>query len=231
MDDRSSKIFVGLCLLVLVWIGVYWMWEPDANDRPRITFAGPIDEEEQQPAETQTGPVEESIVHIPNKQEPVVQPTIITDLDNHSAPAEVIAPVFAEYTVLEDETMGTIARKIYGSSARWEVIARANPRVDPKRLKVGQMLRIPVDPDNVQGKVVASELTGEEPPSRPSKVVEYFVQSGDSLSRISERFYGSAMHARMIFEYNSGTLSSMDDLQIGQLLRLPPLDETEQPGG
>ena len=105
------------------------------------------------------------------------------------------------------------------------MIARANPRVDPEKLKIGQVIRVPVDPDNIQGKVVAGDSGDGSERVRPSKVVEYFIQSGDSLSRISERFYGSARHARMIYEYNRDTLESMDDLKIGQLLRLPPLEE------
>ena len=39
MDERTSRIFIGLCLLVLVWIGVYWMWQPEQdNKQPTITF-------------------------------------------------------------------------------------------------------------------------------------------------------------------------------------------------
>ncbi len=226
MDERSSRIFVGLCLLVLVWIGVYWMWEPERDAQPRITFAAPV---EQQPAPMiepvlEPEPVVDELVA--PEFVPVIRPKIIASLDDdHQEPVRVIPPEFNEYIVLEDENMGSIARKLYGSSGRWDVIARANPRVDPEKLKIGQVIRVPVDPDNIQGKVVTGDSDDGNKRVRPSKVVEYFIQSGDSLSRISERFYGSARHARMIYEYNRDTLESMDDLKIGQLLRLPPLEE------
>ncbi len=234
MEERSSKVFVGLCLLVLVWIGVYWMWEPERDDSPRITFAAQPDDLDQPVVDE---PIPEPVVE-PEPQEPepirVEVPRVITDLDAREEPAELIEPKFTEYIVLKDENMGSIARKLFGSSERWDAIARSNPRVDPKRLKVGQVLRIPVDPDNIQGILVADSVGGEgsdAKKARPSKVVEYFVQSGDSLSKIAQRFYGSSRHAQMIFEYNRDTLSSIDDISIGQLLKLPPLDETEGSGG
>ncbi|MBL4590574.1 MAG: LysM peptidoglycan-binding domain-containing protein [Phycisphaerales bacterium] len=232
MEERSSKIFVGLCLLVLVWIGVYWMWEPERDDRPRITFAAQpevaVDPRKVEPEPEPEPEIEPELI-LP-EPEKVEVARVITHLGERGNPGELIAPEFTEYTVLDGENMGSIARKIFGSSERWDAISRSNPRVDPKKIRVGQVLRIPVDPDNVQGKLVISSDTESER-ERPSKVVEYFIQSGDSLSRIAERFYGSSRHATMIYEYNRDVLSSMDDIGIGDLLRLPPLDETDDDGG
>lgn len=245
MDERSSRIFGGLCLLVLVWIGVYWMWEPEQDDPPRITFPGVVEESSDTQLAAQTEPsVDDPIVEItarqPTEQQAVEQveqkprvtpPEIITDLDSDRHATRVIPPEFSQHTVQENETMGSIASKYYGSSGRWDVISRANPSVDPDRLRVGMILRVPVDPENIQGKVVRDD---RDPGSRSEpapRVVEYFIQSGDSLSRIAERFYGSARYADFIFENNRETLRSMDDLKIGQLLKLPPLDESEPSDG
>jgi nucleoid-associated protein YgaU len=246
MDERSSRIFGGLCLLVLVWIGVYWMWEPEQDDPPRITFPGETEQPAETPAQTSSAPAEDDpVVEITARQredqrtaqEPVREavlkprvtpPEIITDLDSDRYATRVIPPEFTQHTVRENETMGSIASRYYGSSGRWDVISRANPSVDPDRLRVGMILRVPVDPENIQGKVVRDD---RDPGSRSEpapRVVEYFIQSGDSLSRIAERFYGSARYADFIFENNRETLRSKDDLKIGQLLKLPPLEESEQ---
>jgi len=240
MDERSSRIFVGLCLLVLVWIGVYWMWEPEGNDSPQITFPGvthdPVDRVDRAPAEPEPVTIKQAVEPEEQPLEPVIEPRvtppeIITDLDAERHATRVIPPEFTQHTVRENETMGSIARALWGSSSRWDVISRANPSVDPDRLRVGMVLRIPVDPDNIQGKVVRDDRDPGTRAEPTPKVVEYFVQSGDSLSRIAQRFYGSSRHADFIFEYNRATLRSKDDLKIGQLLKLPPLDEAEQPGG
>jgi len=237
MDERSSRIFVGLCLLVLVWIGVYWMWEPSQDDPPRITFPGAVEEPVESAALTPPEPEPEPVpvpiknaVQTPVERPPVIPPEIITDLDADRHATRVIPPEFTTHTVRELETMGSIAKKLWGSSSRWDVISRANPSVDPDRLRVGMVLRIPVDPDNIQGKVVRDDRDPGSAVAPAPKVVEYFVQSGDSLSRIAQRFYGSTRYADFIYEYNRSTMPSKDELKIGQLLKLPPLDEYE-PGG
>lgn len=50
----------------------------------------------------------------------------------------------------------------------------------------------------------------------------HVVRRGDTLSEIALREYGSIRFARLIFEANRDQLASMDDLQIGMELRLPP---------
>lgn len=47
------------------------------------------------------------------------------------------------YTVRPGDTLGKIARRIYGDAARYTLIVRANRIPDPDRLSVGQKLVIP----------------------------------------------------------------------------------------
>ncbi len=204
MDERSSRIFFGLCMLVLVWIGVYWMWQPTHEQEPVITF-------DRLPTEG-VGAVDVSV------------PDVVVDRPR------VIPPEFTEHVVRSGELMQTIAKQYYGSIDEWAVIAKANPSVDPQKLKPGMVLRIPVDKSNIQGKLVGVEtqpgVIRAHAQSKP-KVIEYMVQSGDSLSVISQRIYGSSRYARFIYESNRDTLRSMDAISIGQLLKLPPLPEGE----
>jgi len=51
------------------------------------------------------------------------------------------------YTVqLGDSGFWGVAQKVYGNGAHWQVIAQANPDVDPQNLKPGQELTIPALP-------------------------------------------------------------------------------------
>ncbi len=64
------------------------------------------------------------------------------------APAEPTPTVPARtYTVRPGDTLGGIARTVYGNAARYPIIAEANNITDPRRLWVGQVLVIPSLPE------------------------------------------------------------------------------------
>jgi LysM repeat protein len=226
MEDRSSKLYTGLCVLVLIWIGVYWAWEPGESTKPRISISTP---------ELVQEPVEDSTAEIDDEPEQSSSQQLLILPDPESAkpdPVEVdpsprlIPPEFRNHTVVQGEIMQDIAEKYYGKSSMWNVIARANPRVDPLKLREGMTLRIPVDPDNIQG-IVDSGSDPDQPNSanqQEQAVVDYIVQSGDSLSLIAQRFYGSSRYADFIYESNRDRLRSKDAIRVGQTLKLPPLD-------
>lgn len=50
------------------------------------------------------------------------------------------------------------------------------------------------------------------------------VVSGDNLSKIAKKFYGSSSKYPVIFEANKPMLSHPDKIYPGQVLRIPPLD-------
>lgn len=232
MDERTSRIFFGLCLLVLVWIGVYWMWQPSRDQDPTFTFEEPhLNEPDPGLIITKDNPPGSSVEPVV-EVEPIVQPVV--EQPAKSA-VRLIPPEFIEHIVQKDELMQTIARHYYGSIDDWSVIARANPRVDPRKLKPGMVLRIPADKENIQGRlegdttepgVISSHINDSG-----SKVIEYVVRSGDSLSVISQRIYGSSRHAKFIYESNRDVLRSMDAIAVGQLLRLPPLPADSETDG
>ena len=71
----------------------------------------------------------------------------------------VIPPEFAQYTVKEGDTFASIARHYYGSSALSSVIIAANPLMSPDHLTIGRVIKIPKDPNNIQGRPVAPGTT------------------------------------------------------------------------
>ena len=49
----------------------------------------------------------------------------------------------------------------------------------------------------------------------------YTVKAGDTLSRISQQFYGNANQYNKIFEANRDQLSDPDKIKPGQELKIP----------
>lgn len=122
-------------------------------------------------------------------------------------------PPYTEYTVKSGDTMSSIARDWFGTEAKWDLIAKANPLVDPNRLTVGQVLRLPPkDTEREEG----AEPVGPEGTT-------YVVRSGDNLSKIARQYYGDESKWRIIYEANRSLLGdSPDNLRVGMRLTIPP---------
>lgn len=56
----------------------------------------------------------------------------------------------------------------------------------------------------------------------PAETRFYTVQSGDTLSKISQQHYGEASKYNQIFEANKPMLKDPDEIYPGQVLRVPP---------
>lgn len=249
MDERASRILLGLSVLVLLWIAVYWLWQP-ASAEPRISW------DQQPPPAVQTRspdagtrsltqnrarpvePAPQQALPQPEPQRPVV-------IEAPTAGKTVIPPSFRDYTVRSGDTLEKIAKREYGKSSLWTVIAEANPLRDPRRLKAGDVIRLPLDPDNVQGKVVEAAPNPVEPDPQPAVaskpepkapepakteptkdangVVTYTVKAGDTLTGIARAYYGAQGFDEFIFFNNQDVLSSPDELKIGMVLKLPPI--------
>ncbi len=53
-------------------------------------------------------------------------------------------PTYRNYVVRRRDTFWKIARTQLGDGSRWKALAKANPGVNPKRIKKGMIIRIPV---------------------------------------------------------------------------------------
>lgn len=108
------------------------------------------------------------------------------------------------YTIQPGDTLSKIAKQYLGDPGKYPVIFEANREVikDPNLIYPGQMIRIPVSG--------SAEQT-------------YTVQSGDTLSRIAQRFYGAANKYAVIFEANRDVIKDPNVIHPGQILRIPKL--------
>lgn len=211
MGSRQSRTLVGLTGLVVLWIVVYWAWQPRSEREPVLTFPSPLAGVEHADDSPGPGAGEESLpTRVP---EPVVHP-VAPGGDG----SEFGEPPIRLVTVRDGDTFERIAERELGSKTLWTAIARANPFKDPNRLRAGDQVKIPLDPGNPQGKPPPEAQRAPEPPP----VVEYTVRSGDTLSGIAQQFYGSVRYVDLIYESNRDRLRNRDDLRLGQVLRLPP---------
>jgi LysM repeat protein len=70
--------------------------------------------------------------------------------------------------------------------------------------------------------VVAPKKNSEEKkPSKPARPKTYQVQEGDTLYKLSVKFYGNGGHWRRIREANRATISPDGRMKVGQVINLP----------
>lgn len=155
----------------------------------------------------------------PKAAEPVKSPEAPKQTES-SKPA-VIPPRFDDYTVRSGDSLSSIATKRLGSAKHVDSLRRSNPLKDMDKLKPGDVIKIPLDPANIQGKPAPGAPPPEPPPERQGEMLEYTVKSGDTLSKIAKEKYGSTTYQDWIFQANRDRLRSPGSLREGQKLRLP----------
>jgi LysM repeat protein len=63
----------------------------------------------------------------------------------------------------------------------------------------------------------------ESPEPAVKEYTEYTVQAGDTLQKISNKFYGTTRNFIKLYEYNKDTIKNKDSLRVGQKIKVPTL--------
>jgi nucleoid-associated protein YgaU len=174
---------------------------------------------------------------------PSTQPSrpLMADVPTLDAPATVTPPPAAQYPstpsytsatnlpsnntprshrVASGESPYSISQAVYGSGKYYKRILAANPGIDPRHLKVGQILIIPelTETDSPASSAAANTAA----PASIDTSIAYKVLSGDSLESISLKLYGTPQMVDKLYEMNK-TLIGADEnvLKIGWILKLP----------
>lgn len=232
MTDTPARI-VGIAFVLLgVWIVTFWVYQPA---RGKVTLdtlpekAPVVVARVSDPAPIPQPPRPEPNVLLP--MPPAPQPPV----QKTRKVQKLVEPQFRDYLVQKGDTSfeRIAARKeVFGDATKAAILGRANPMFSPDRLKVGvTVLRIPLDPDNIQGKLVwVDEPIPDEPvvlpsPPKPAPQPEgktYTIQGGDTLWTIAEKFYGKGHQWRTIADANKDVMPDPDRPKVGVVIRIPP---------
>ena len=234
MSDRWARILGVVVVIALAWVGVYWY----RSAQPPISFdgAGPSTAVAKAPPpqpQPQSRPVlvdlpkpqpkTAPVPLVPTKSPPKGQATQPRPDPAPRTTAPIVEPPrFSDYTVKSGDTLEQIATMELGSAKNADAIRRANPLKDMTRLKAGDVIRIPLDPTNIQGKPSPDAPPPAPPAGHQEETVEYTVRAGDTLSKIAKEQYGDVSYKDFIFKANRDRIRSEHSLREGQRLRLPP---------
>lgn len=158
-----------------------------------------------------------------------------TPIGSPSAPAATTpaASNYKSYTIRSGDTFSSIAEEYLGSENLWVKIAEANPQVDPNRLRVGQVIKLPITGSTLssgQASTPATAGAGGTPGTLGAPgTTAYVVQPGDTLSSIARRFYQSPDLWWVIYNANREAIGGdPDHLMAGVSLRIPPASASQR---
>lgn len=132
------------------------------------------------------------------------------------------APAAGKYVVQPGDTYSSIAGKVYGNRNLYQVIEKANPSVDPRKIRPGMELNVPAK-EAVSSDRGSVDVT---PPVAATGTIdasrEYRVQPGDTLHKISQRLYGKTNRWAAIYDLNKTAIGpDAGKLKVGTVLTLP----------
>ncbi len=196
----------------------------DINDEQRVSETNGFRAEQSRPAildlrpghlaaETEFIDMGEQIpaVDEPRRQSPVHD----TDLDQ-------------KHRVVSGDTLSQIATRYYGDSALMHQLAAYNKEVMLPGLNVelDTEIRLP-SRQALTGEVSPAQVGDPVQPSRNAtdpvapEVVEYTIQSNDTLGEISSRMLGTIHRMDEILELNPSLKNNPDNVRLGDVIRVP----------
>ncbi len=121
-------------------------------------------------------------------------------------------PGFREVKVRARDSFWKIAARELGDGSLHGLIAEANPGVNSKRLRVGQVLRIPT--------AVPAEPEPGETASQPG-TGEYRIGKNETLSHIAAKVYGKSSRWKDIWAANKSVIPNPNRMPIGTVIVIP----------
>jgi nucleoid-associated protein YgaU len=111
-------------------------------------------------------------------------------------------PNFIVIRVREGDTLASLSEKYYGNPMYYKRILRANKGLRENHLVVGERIIIPELDRRVRERL-------------------YRIRKGDTLYKISKRFYGTTKKVQKIIEANYKIKSESSRLNVGDLIYIP----------
>ena len=149
-------------------------------------------------------------------EQPEPESTIAPKPDSEPEPKPTAAPVAKPkpvastevYTVQDGDFLITIAEEWFGESGRHDEIIALNPGVDPTKLQIGQMLKMPRK-SQPRTKPIDPTLAANE----------YRIAPNDNYTKIARLLLGDEARASEIAALNPDL--DPGNLQVGTIIKLP----------
>ena len=135
------------------------------------------------------------------------------------------------YVVKKGDSFESISKSMYGTTTKWKEIAKANPTVDPTRMKIGAKLRIPAAGASISTETsMASASSGSSAASSGKSSTKtaagstsggtHVIAKGDTFSSLARSYYGDSKFWKAIAKANPKI--SEKSLAIGTKIAIPP---------
>lgn len=151
---------------------------------------------------------------LPVATDPIISTTQVVPMQDPMISSGTVGTpaTVSEHKIVSGDTLGRLS-KTYGVSAK--AIQDANPGVQPTRLKLGSILRIPAPaPASLTGTdSFAAASSGKSASS--SNGLTYKVKSGDNLLKIAKA------HGVSTKELRAANNLKTDRIRVGQTLKIP----------
>jgi nucleoid-associated protein YgaU len=166
---------------------------------------------------------------------PPKSPGAFQDQPPVSAPSQAArgtdpsGPAGQDYVVKGGDTPATIAREHLGDASRWTEIARLNPGLDAKSLKIGQTLKLPggaaASTAGAQAAVTAKKpgAAPEAPASSGEPLAVHRIGQGDTLYKLAQKYYGDASRWKLIQDANPTVTGGVSAMRLDSELIIPAL--------
>ena len=131
------------------------------------------------------------------------------------------------------DTLWNLATKYYGNGKYWKNLAAYNGIDNPKKVANGTAIYLPekdvlveyeYEPEVEEILVEKQEFT----PYNGEDDIVYEVQRGDTLAKISKKYYGTTKYAGLLAEYNC--LENKNLIHKGDEIFVPGLDRLQEMG-
>jgi LysM repeat protein len=201
---------ISLSVMVLMVLLIQGCKKTDAVDNGSGTSADTSANTPQlsnMPPETTTS----NTMALANPAPPTNIAPVVNTLPPMTTPPPPV-PEMQEYTIVKGDKLSTIAGNNHVSLP---ALMNANPGIDPKKLKIGQKIKIPAPASNSSSALTPMNAPMAADTGAAGGVITYKVKSGDSLTTISKHYHVSI---KAIQSANNLTTTA---IKVGQVLKIP----------
>ena len=238
--QRDVKIGIAIGVLLIALIAVFWWFRHNNRTVPVTTT------ESQTPEGGLPGPVvpvSPPMGVVPGEGAgPMISATAPPPAmtagapvppEIASVPAMTVAPTPAAatqtYKIQKGDSLSSISQHFYNTPVRWKAIYAANKAKigsDPAHLKEGMELVIPAPEAAMPpgARITTAPAAAGTGKAAAAAGGNYTVATGDTLTSIAQKQYGSATKANIdrIYQANKARIGSdPDDLKVGMELVIP----------